>query len=62
MGPHRRLGLEPSSRNVPPAGNVCYPELFLLTIRLMLDATGMMAPDSIGMRVAKIQENDWQAP
>jgi hypothetical protein len=40
------LGLEPSLRNVSPAGNACYPELFLLTIRLMLDAAGLMAPDN----------------
>ena len=44
---------EPSLRNVSPAGNARYPELFLLTIRLILNATGTMAPDSIGMRVAK---------
>ena len=54
------LGWEPSSRNVSLAGNVCYPKLFLLTIRLMLDATGMMAPDSIGMRVVKIQKNKYE--
>jgi hypothetical protein len=33
---HRRSELSP--RNVSPAGNACYHELFLLTIRLMLDA------------------------
>jgi hypothetical protein len=54
------LGLEPSSPNVSPAGNVCYPELFLVTIRLMLDAAGMVASDSVGMRVAKIQENKYE--
>src|SRR5580658_1154980 len=58
--PHRRLELSP--HDASPAGHACHPELFLVTIRLMLD--GYWYDSGVArfnrMRVAKIQENKYE--